>query len=75
METQNANNSLHSTFGTWFYKQPKVARVRLLQAFEREGINPLTVRNWAHRAHTPVTSSWNAVEKVTGLKIETLFPY
>lgn len=72
---QLTNKKSHSTFGKWFFSQPKVVRIKMLQSFEAEGIRPETVRGWAYRKISPIPESLSAVEKITGQQAEILFPY
>jgi hypothetical protein len=63
-----------SNFGEWFFSNPRIVRIRLLESFENEGIKSATVRNWCSREVLPQRTSWKTIEKVTRRKISQLFP-
>ena len=68
----------HSIFGSYYFKQPRAVRARILRQLEDRGISPMTTRQWMYSANPPRVPRekyHKAIEKVTEQKIEILFPY
>ena len=68
----------HSVFGNYYFQLPRAVRARVIRQLEDKGISPMTTRQWMYFAkppRVPREKYHKAIEKVTGKKIETLFPY
>jgi hypothetical protein len=64
----------HTVFGQWFFSNPQVVRMRILDDLEKLGVPKPTARTWMYRNGVPRKSVLRKIELITGENAETLFP-